>query len=132
MGQLEMGGRRAAVARKRPAGRPPRPRADLAGRRGARSGDRASQLRLEPALFPGLPRHVGQCLPGAALLAPLGRDALYGGVPRRWGARPPSRIAPAGPRIPVRVTAFLVAPDRSHRPPFPPNPTPPTPPARPF
>ena len=110
MGQFEMGGRGAAAARQRPAGRPPRPRTDLAGRRGARSGDRASQLHLVAALFPRLPRHVGQCLPGAAVLAPVGRDAVHGRVSRRRHPRPPSGLAALRPRMRLRLAAVLGAP----------------------
>jgi len=81
LGQVEMGGRGAAAAAQRDAGRPPRPRTDLARRRGPRPRDRPSQLHLVGALFSRLHRDVGQRVPGAALLAPVGRDALHGRVP---------------------------------------------------
>ena len=44
-----------------------------------------------PPYFPAYDRDVGQRLPGAAVLAPLGRDAVHGRVPRRRHPRPPSR-----------------------------------------
>ena len=111
MGQFEMGGRGAAAARQRPAGRSPRSRTDLARRRGARSGDRASQLYVVPALFPRLRGHVGQCLPGAAVLAPVGRDALHGRVSRRRHPRPLSGPAPLRARMRLRLAAVLGAAD---------------------
>ncbi len=111
MGQVEMGGRGAALARQRPAGRSPRPRTDLARRRGARFGDRAPQLYLVAALFPRLRGHVGQCLSGAAVLASLGSDAVHGRVSRRRDFGPLSGAAALRPRMRVWLAAVLGAAD---------------------
>ena len=99
------------LARQRSAGRSPRSRTDLARRRGARSGDRPSQLYVVAALFPRLRGHVGQCLPGAALLASLGSDAVYGRFSRRRHPRPPSGPAALRARMRLRLAAVLGAAD---------------------
>ena len=74
---------------------------------GTRPADRASQLHLEPALLPGLPRSVGQHLPRPAGVASLGRDALCRGVHRRRHLRPLSEPAHGRARMRLRLAAVL-------------------------
>ena len=99
-------GGHAARHQRRP-GRSPRARPDLARRRRTRSADRASQLHLDPALFPGLFRSVGQHLPRTAVVAPVGRDAVYRRGDRRRDLGPLSEAADRHARMRVRLAAVL-------------------------
>ncbi len=62
-----------------------------------------------PPYFPGYDRDVGQCLSGAAVLAPVGRDALHGRVSRRRHPRPLSGPAALRARMRLWLAAVLGA-----------------------
>ena len=77
MGQVALGGRGDAAGHQGHPGRPPRARPDLAAARRARPADRASQLHLDAALFPGLVDLWDNIFLGRLAVAPVGRDAVH-------------------------------------------------------